>query len=85
MKKATTLLSFAAFSTLLVLTAPAMAQTTDSNTTETTTTQTDHEDDDDHGNWGLLGLLGLAGLLGRRKREEVVHHTNTGNQNRPVA
>jgi MYXO-CTERM domain-containing protein len=80
MKKATTLLGILAFSATLAISAPAIAQTTDGNTTENTTTT--RTDDDDHGNWGLAGLLGLLGLLGRRKRDDDTHRTTTANVNR---
>ncbi|WP_303311306.1 WGxxGxxG family protein [Hymenobacter sp. BT730] len=79
MKKTKKLLGLLAFGVVMGVTPPAMAQTTDANTTTTTTdVDSDDDDDDDHGNWGLLGLLGLAGLLGRRK-PEVVHTSNVHN------
>ncbi|MDB5197955.1 MAG: hypothetical protein JWP88_2326 [Flaviaesturariibacter sp.] len=70
------LLKVFAFSALIGVSYPVMAQTTESGTT-TTTTRTEEDDNDDHGKWGLLGLAGLLGLIPKKKHDTVVRTTGT--------
>jgi MYXO-CTERM domain-containing protein len=54
----------------------AIAQATAMDSSATATSRTTDRDDDGF-DMGWLGLLGLAGLLGLRRRDNVVHHTDT--------
>ena len=78
MKKVTKVLGVLAFSFMLGITSPVVAQTSD-NTTTTTTSGDDEEadDEDDAGKWGLAGLLGLLGLLGLKRRDDDRRQTST--------
>lgn len=79
MKRVTKAFGVLAFTALLGISNPVVAQTTTDNTTTTTTTDDDNDGFDD---WGLLGLIGLLGLLGRKKRDDVhVHRTTTTDRN----
>ena len=84
MKKVTRTMSLLALSAFLVVGQPAMAQTTDNNSTTTTATTADNDGDHDNdtGKWGLAGLLGLLGLLGLRRKDDDRHRTTHNNSNR---
>jgi len=56
--------------------APAMAQTTDVDTTvDDRVVMVDDDDDRGFDDWGLLGLLGLLGLMPKKRQDVVVRDT----------
>jgi hypothetical protein len=64
----------------LGITNPAVAQSSDPNTT---TASTNNNNNDDSGKWGLAGLLGLLGLIGLKKKDDNYRNrTTTTNTNR---
>jgi hypothetical protein len=69
---------------LVVLPAPALAQTATTTYDDNTVTREVEREDNDFP-WGLLGLLGLAGLLGGRKKRDDARdiHVDARRDNRP--
>jgi MYXO-CTERM domain-containing protein len=74
MKQVTKTLGIVCLCTLLGVSSPAVAQTTDN--TSTTEARTSGDNDGDSGKIGLAGLLGLLGLLGLKRRDDDKHKTN---------
>lgn len=81
MKKVKKIAAALTLASLLCVSTPMVAQTTDNTTTDVARAD-DDSDDGDTGKWGLAGLLGLLGLMGLRKKDNDDHRRTTTTVNR---